>query len=203
MPRAGLTTEVLTRAAADLADEAGLEAVTLSALARRFDVKVASLYAHVAGADDLRLRVAMLSHTEIADATAEAVAGLAGREALHALADAYRDHARAHPGRSAAARLPLTPQQAAAGDGVRTSRLTAATLRGYGLDEAATVHAVRLVGSVLHGFVSLEASGGFGHSTPGAEESWRAAIDALDAALRHWPTTPLATPANPAPGADR
>lgn len=44
MVRAGLTPERLTRAGAELADEVGFDQVTVSALARRFDVKVASLY---------------------------------------------------------------------------------------------------------------------------------------------------------------
>ncbi|MFE6840670.1 TetR family transcriptional regulator, partial [Streptomyces sp. NPDC057705] len=41
MVRVGLTTERLTRAGAELADEVGFDQVTVSALARRFDVKVA------------------------------------------------------------------------------------------------------------------------------------------------------------------
>ncbi|GAA0852844.1 TetR family transcriptional regulator [Streptosporangium amethystogenes subsp. fukuiense] len=47
MVRAGLTAERLTRAGAELADKVGFDQVTVSALARRFDVKVASLYSHV------------------------------------------------------------------------------------------------------------------------------------------------------------
>jgi hypothetical protein len=46
--RVGLTTARLVTAGAELADEVGFAHVTVSALARRFDVKVASLYAHVA-----------------------------------------------------------------------------------------------------------------------------------------------------------
>lgn len=47
MVRAGLNAERLTRAGAELADEVGFDQVTVSALARRFDVKVASLYSHL------------------------------------------------------------------------------------------------------------------------------------------------------------
>lgn len=45
--RAGLTAFKLTQAGAEMADDLGFEQVTLSALARRFDVKVASLYSHL------------------------------------------------------------------------------------------------------------------------------------------------------------
>lgn len=47
MARVGLSAERLTLAGAELADEVGFEQVTLSALARQFDVKVASLYSHL------------------------------------------------------------------------------------------------------------------------------------------------------------
>ncbi|MET7443546.1 TetR family transcriptional regulator, partial [Streptomyces sp. NPDC005568] len=61
MVRAGLTTERLTRAGAELADEVGFEQVTVSELARRFDVKVASLYSHVRNSQDLKTRIALLA----------------------------------------------------------------------------------------------------------------------------------------------
>jgi hypothetical protein len=37
-----------------------------------------------------------------------------------------------------------------------------AILRGYGLEGDDAIHAARAVRSALHGFVSLEAAGGFG-----------------------------------------
>ena len=58
MPRAGLTPERLAVAGAELADEVGFEQVTVSAVARAFDVKVASLYSHVKSSNDLKTRIA-------------------------------------------------------------------------------------------------------------------------------------------------
>ena len=60
MARAGVTTERVTAAAADLADEIGFEGVTVSAVARIFGVKDASLYSHIKNVQDLRSRVAVL-----------------------------------------------------------------------------------------------------------------------------------------------
>ena len=187
MAYAGLTTDRLTRAGAELADEVGFDQVTLSALARRFDVKVASLYAHVRNSHDLRTRIALLALEEMADRAAEALAGRAARDALTALADVYRDYAREHPGRYAAAQLRLDPATAAASAGVRHARMTRAILRGYHLTEPDQTHAVRLLGSVFHGYVSLEMGGGFDHSAPDTQETWTRILDALDALLRHWP----------------
>ncbi|MFF8938783.1 TetR/AcrR family transcriptional regulator [Streptomyces paradoxus] len=190
MARAGLTPERLTEAGAELADEVGFEQVTVSALARRFDVKVASLYSHVRNSHDLKTRIALLALTDMADRAAEALAGRAGKDALAALANVYRDYAREHPGRYDAAQLRLDPQTAAASAGVRHAQMTRALLRGYDLTEPDQTHAVRLLGSVFHGYVSLELGGGFSHSAPDTEETWARILDALDTLLRNWPAAP-------------
>ncbi|MFD3518258.1 TetR/AcrR family transcriptional regulator [Streptomyces sp. NPDC058657] len=186
--RAGLTAERLVRAGAELADETGFEQVTPAALARRVGVKTASLYSHVQSAHDLKTRVALLALEELADQVSAAVAGRAGKDALAAFANAYRDYALAHPGRFAAARFPLDPQTAAASAGVRHAAMTRALLRGYHLAEPHQTHAVRLLGSVFSGYVVLETAGGFSHSAPDSQESWEEIIDALDTLLRTWPT---------------
>jgi AcrR family transcriptional regulator len=187
MPRAGLTADRLTRAAAELADEIGFDALTVSAVARRFGVRDASLYAHLAGAHDLRVRVAALALTELADEAAAALAGRAGRDALLAFAGAYRDYATRHPGRYAATRVPVEPDSAAGAAAARHATLSRALLRGYRLPEPAETDAVRLLGSTFHGYVSLEATGAFGHQPRPSDESWTAVLDALHAALTHWP----------------
>ncbi|KOV82016.1 TetR family transcriptional regulator [Streptomyces sp. NRRL WC-3618] len=187
MARAGLTTERLTRAGADLADEVGFDQVTASELARRFDVKVASLYSHVKNTQDLKTRIALLALEELADQAADAVAGRAGKDALTAFANVYRDYGREHPGRAAATRMRLDPETAAASAGVRHAQMTRAILRGYDLTEPDQTHAVRLLGSVFHGYVSLETAGGFSHSAPDSDETWTRTLDALDALLRNWP----------------
>ncbi|MET9763179.1 WHG domain-containing protein [Streptomyces sp. NPDC006372] len=190
MARVGLTPDRLTEAGAELADEVGFDQVTVSALARRFDVKVASLYSHVKNSQDLKTRIALLALTEMADRAAEALAGRAGKDALAALANVYRDYAREHPGRYAAAQLRLNPRTAAASAGVRHAQMTRALLRGYDLTEPDQTHAVRLLGSVFHGYVSLELGGGFSHSAPDTEETWARILEALDTLLRNWPAAP-------------
>ncbi|MFG3308959.1 TetR/AcrR family transcriptional regulator [Streptomyces wuyuanensis] len=187
MARAGLSAERLTQAGAELADEVGFDQVTVSALARRFDVKAASLYSHLKSSQDLKTRIALLALEELADRAADALAGRSGKDALTAFANVYRDYAHEHPGRYDAARFRLDPEAAAAGAGPRHAEMTRAILRGYDLTEPDRTHAVRLLGSVFHGYVSLELAGGFSHSAPDSQESWSRALDALDALLRNWP----------------
>ncbi|TDC59169.1 TetR family transcriptional regulator [Actinomadura sp. GC306] len=187
MARAGLTAERLTRAAAELADEVGFDAVTVAALARRFGVREASLYSHISSARDLRTRVALLALAELADTVADAIAGRAGKDALVAFAGAYRDYAKRHPGRYAAARLELDPETAARSAGARHAEMTRAVLRGYALAEPDQTDAVRMLGSLFHGFVSLETAGAFAHTPRDTGASWSRTLDALDSALRNWP----------------
>ncbi|MFH9616388.1 TetR/AcrR family transcriptional regulator [Streptomyces pratensis] len=189
MPRAGLTAERLTRAGAEMADEVGFDKVTVAALARQFGVKDASLYSHVKSSQDLRTRIALLALAELADRVSAALAGRAGKDALEAFANAYRDYAREHPGRYAAAQLRLDPDAAAASAGGRHARMTRAILRGYDLTEPDQTHAVRLLGSVFHGYISLESGGSFSHSAPSTQETWPRVLDALDALLRNWPAS--------------
>lgn len=187
MARAGLSAEVLTSAAAELADELGFDRLTLGAVARRFGVKEPSLYSHVRNVQALRVHVAGAALSEIADRVADAVAGRSGHEALRCFADAYRGYAREHPGRFTAARMAVPPDSAAAAAARRHSDLTRALLRGYALGEPAETDAVRLIGAAVLGFVTLEAGGAYGRHPRDADASWAAAVDALDAVLRQWP----------------
>ncbi|MEU8827683.1 WHG domain-containing protein [Streptomyces sp. NPDC048636] len=189
MVRAGLTTERVVRAAADLADIVGLDGVTMSALARSFGVKDASLYSHIKNVSELRARIALLAAEEIADHFGTAVAGRSGKDALVAFADAYRTYALERPGRYAATQTQIDPALAAASAGTRRKvDLTYAMLRGYGLSEPDLTDAVRLLRSTFHGFVTLETNGGFGHPRDlGA--SWERSVEALHIALEHWPSS--------------
>ncbi|GAA2212954.1 TetR-like C-terminal domain-containing protein [Nonomuraea monospora] len=192
MPRAGVTIERLTQVAADLADEIGFDNVTVTALARSFGVKEGSLYSHIKNMRDLRTRVALLALSELADAAGAALAGRSGKDALVAFADAYRDYAREHPGRYAAARLPLDLETAAASAAPRHSEMNRAILRGYRIPESDHIDAIRLLGSTFHGFVDLEMAQSFQHSdhVRDTAASWYRVLDILHAALSNWPPDP-------------
>lgn len=187
MARAGLTADRVVAAAADLADEVGFENVSLSALARGFGVKDASLYSHVRNLQDLRTRVAFLAGGELIDRIAVAVAGRAGHDALAAFADAYRAYALEHPGRYAATQIRIDQALVADSPALRrTAEITYGMLRAYGLEEPDLTDAVRLLRSTFHGYCALESSGGFG-APRDVQRSWERAVDALHVALTHWP----------------
>lgn len=166
MPRQGLDRAQVVEAAATIADADGVEAITLARVAAALGVRPPSLYNHVAGRDALLRELALRSLRELTAALREAAVGRAGTEALVAMAHAYRAYAHAHPGCYATT---LTSREGddAEAVAIATAGVDAilAALRAWSLEGEKRIHAVRAIRSALHGFVALEAAGGFGLPT--------------------------------------
>ncbi|HEY3725640.1 MAG TPA: TetR-like C-terminal domain-containing protein [Solirubrobacteraceae bacterium] len=183
MPRAGLDSEAVVSAAAQLADAESLDAVTLARLAEHLRVRSPSLYAHIAGLDDLRRRLGARGARELAEAVAVAAAGKSRLAALRAVADTYRGYARAHPGTYAAMqRAPDEDSEQLAAAGRELVGVILAVLAGYSLRGDEAIHAVRVVRAALHGFVLLESEGGFGLPIS-LQDSYERLIGVLDRGL--------------------
>jgi AcrR family transcriptional regulator len=189
MPRAGLSTAAVVAAAAVIADAEGLDRLTLARVAAAAGVRTPSLYNHVESLDDVRRRVALLALRDLADALRDAAVGRAGDDALAAMADAYRAYARRHPGRYAATqRAPAEGDEEMRAAAKGAVDVVLAILRGYGLEGDDAIHAARAVRSALHGFVALEAGGGFGIPVD-LDESYARMVRALARGLREAPVT--------------
>mgnify|MGYP001194550269 CR=1 FL=1 len=162
-PRIGLDRDSVLRAAAELADAEGLEAVTLATLAAKLRIRSPSLYNHVNGLQDLRRQLARHGLELLASALRREMAGKSGGEAVRALSRSYLSFARAHPGLyEAIQRAPGPDDDALREAGGEVVGLIVQAVSVYGLEGDAALHAVRIVRSLLHGFVSLERQGGFG-----------------------------------------
>ena len=186
MARAGLTPGRIVEEAGILADEVGIAGLSFAALAERLGVKVPSLYKHVASLDAVRQALSVLSKNELADAVGTAAIGHSRGEALEALAHAYRAWAGAHPGRYETTLRAADPSDA---DDVRASTrlvdVVFAALAGYGLTELAAIDATRMLRASLHGYIAIEAAGGF--MLPfDVGRSFDVMIEALDRALSGW-----------------
>lgn len=185
MPRAGLTPAIVAAEGAKVADEVGFERLTLAQVAERFGVAVPSLYKHVDGLQGLRDAVALLSVRELGLALEAGLHADDGRS-LAALARAYRGFATAHPGRYQAtvrAPDPANAEAVEASDAVLAVVLE--VMATYGLEGPDAIDAIRTLRAALHGFVSLEASGGFGLSQD-VDRSFERLVGLMDAALRSW-----------------
>ncbi len=185
VPRVGLSRAAVAVVALDVVDDggvAGLDRLTLAAVASRAGVAVPSLYKHVASLDDLRRLVATDCVAELARVLAESTIGRSGPEAIHSAADAVRAYAHRHPGRYAATQV--APDLGSAADAELAARaaetiaVLAAALRGFDLPENATVDAIRMLRSALHGFITLELGGGFGLPDD-LDRSFRLLIDGI------------------------
>lgn len=186
MPRAGLTPEVVAIEAARVADDCGFDRLTLAAVAARLGVRLPSLYKHVGGLDQLRTAVATAALSELAQALEVAVMGRSGIDALGSLADAYRSYAARRPGAYAATLRAPDPQDtehvAAAG---RVLHVVLATVAGFHLRGDDAIDAVRGLRALLHGFVAIEAAGGY-QMAQDLDRSFRSLVDSYANSVTSW-----------------
>ncbi|MCR4282143.1 MAG: WHG domain-containing protein [Bauldia sp.] len=162
MPRAGLTPDAVIDAASAIADKDGLAAVTLARLAEKLGVRSPSLYKHVDSLDAVRRALAVRGIAEANARIQRATIGKARNDALFALAHAYWQFARDKPGLYAASLRAAKPGEkdvAAAGEALIGTVLS--VLAGYGVNRDDALHATRGLRAIIHGFVSLDAAGGF------------------------------------------
>ena len=184
-------TDVLA-AALELADEAGLESVTMHAVGRRLAVTPMALYRHVGGKDALLDGLVETLLTEVTETAAAAPAPAEplapweplapGEPRLVALAYAMRDTARRHP--AAFVLLLSRPAVTAAARAARDAVYLG--LREAGLPAESVPRAERLVTTAILGFAASEAAGRFaGHD--------QAVRDADFAELLRWLRLALTT----------
>ncbi|MFC5501996.1 TetR/AcrR family transcriptional regulator [Lysinimonas soli] len=195
MPRAGLSREAVTELAVELVDSTpdGFDGLTLAAVAGRAGVAVPSLYKHVGSLADLRRSVALVGMAELLRRSTASTEGRVREDALRALGRAIRRFAAEHPGLYAATQIAprFEPGDGDVGDPVWLALAQAATdtvdvvssvLLGFGLPEQRTVDAVRATRAAIHGFVELEAHGGFGMPDD-VDRSFEALLDVLVAGI--------------------
>jgi AcrR family transcriptional regulator len=186
-PRVGLSRDAVVEAAAALADEEGLEELSLSTLASKLGIRTPSLYNHVAGLEGLWRELALLGLRELGRRIGRVAIGKSTDEATFAIARAYRDFVKERPGlyaatvRSSRLSYPNDPEFEAAER--ETFEAVLAVLASYGLRGEDAVHAARGLRSVAHGFATLEVAGGFGIPLD-LDESFDRLLRAFVAGLR-------------------
>jgi len=156
-----LDTDTVIVTAGDLVDEIGPEELSLTAVADRLGVTQPAMYRHVENLAALWRLLGLDTRDRLATALTEASVGLAGADAISAIAVAWRRFANDHPGRYAS-----TGRHAVAGDpdledaAHRTISVLERALTAYGFDDDARRDAAEMIRSSLHGFVSYEIGDG-------------------------------------------
>ena len=178
--RKRLTRQTTIDGAIAYADEHGIDALSISALARHLGVAAPSLYVHLPGGlRDLRIALSVKGHRDLADRCRRAATGRSGADALRALAHAQRAYAQEHPALYAATSFAVDGYD----DEVRVAAdeaaaVTADVLAVGSLTGAARVHAARGIRSAVQGFCALESAGLFALRVS-VDESFAWLVDAL------------------------
>ncbi|WP_040206041.1 TetR/AcrR family transcriptional regulator [Neobacillus jeddahensis] len=161
-PKIGLDLFTILDTAGEIADQQGVQEVTLAQLAKRLGIRPPSLYNHFDGLPGLRRKLAIHGLDRLYKGMSEATIRVSGTDAVLAMSHAYVSFAREHPGIYEATLLAPDPededvQQA----GARIVDLTVRVLQAFHLEGDRALHAVRGLRSILHGFAVLEQKGGF------------------------------------------
>jgi len=159
--RAGLDRAMVVEAAARLVDEEGIEQLMLGRLAERLGVRTPSLYNHVGGLPGLKHDLALYCLRDVYDRVTRATIGKAKAEAIFAFANAYLSYARATPGRYTMTLAPDPDDQEVQALATQLVEISLAVLAPYKLSAEDSIHAVRGLRSIVHGFIMLERASGF------------------------------------------
>lgn len=175
--RRSLDLNTIIAAATELAEEKGLENVSLLQVAEKLGVKSPSLYNHLSGWKELSRGIARLAITKLEAAIRDAAVGRSKDDALFAIARAYRIFAKENPELyKAILRFPDYRDDGIQEAGHAVVRILYQVMEPYCLAQPETIHFVRGFRSVLHGFVSLEEAGFFQSSEAEVEQSFEQLI---------------------------
>lgn len=179
-PRSNLTRQTVVQAAADLINVEGLEALSLGRLAKELGIRTPSLYNHVNGLPGLMKELSILNARSLADRLSEVAIGQSGPELVMTMMQTYRAYIKENTGLYLS-----TLQTSGTQDKVdseleqeeaRSVRVGMVAMASFGLEGETAVHALRGLRSLVHGFATLEISGGFGMPVD-LEESFTRLVD--------------------------
>ena len=195
MPRVGLTRDRVAEEAAVMADEVGLNSLTLAALAQRLGVRQPSLYKHIDSMAGLHRDIAVHAKRDLGDVLARASVGRAGADAITSMSHAYRQWALRHPARyEASNRMPAPGDLEDEAVSLAVVQLISDVLTAYHLEGDDAIDAIRAFRSTLHGFISFETAGSFAMSAD-INRSFERLIHGFIVALTQWTDTTTPQPA--------
>jgi AcrR family transcriptional regulator len=151
----------VVEAAAQLVDEEGLDALTVSQVARRLGVTQPALYRHIEGAGHLQAELALLGRRMLVERMTAAAVGRAGVVALRGVAQAWRSVAVEHPGwYEATDRCPPYGDPAQEAAVAAVVEVLARVAEGYGLSPGEARSTAWALRAAFHGFATLETDRG-------------------------------------------
>ncbi|MCI8993492.1 MAG: TetR/AcrR family transcriptional regulator [Eubacterium sp.] len=177
MPRQGLNTETVIKAAASLVEDNGYKNLTLHKLALKLNIKPASLYTHISGIEELYLSLANLALNQLSAMMTDAARGKRRGNALRAVSAAFCQYVRQNPEMYQIIMLiPHSHSEELVETGRAVKSILFEILSQYTDDNGKIIFYSRFYHSILHGFVSLDHAGFFDDTVP-ADASFMNIID--------------------------
>lgn len=177
MPRNGLSKEKVVEAAVALIEQSGTADFSMRALAESLQIKTASLYNHVKSMEALMVEVCAYALQMQKEHEMNAIQGKSHKDAIFALANAYRAFAKEH---KELYRLIMNTAVSCSDQLSEVSRCIVepfmTVLKDTTLSDREKYHWQRILRGIVHGFVSQEDAGFFSHLPADVDESFGTAI---------------------------
>lgn len=184
MARAGLNKEIIVSRVAEMANETGIESITMKMIAEEFGVQTPSLYNHIANMEELKKNLMLYGWRQLEQELLHSVCGVSGYEALRAMCYAFYGYATANPGVFQAMlwyNKFQDEETMGATDGL--FRVIFKIMESLDIPKEKSDHLIRTFRSFLEGFALLENQGAFGNPIS-VRESFELSVEVLLAGIR-------------------
>ena len=161
-PRAQISLSKILDAAIDICNKEGYEQLALSSISERLGIKTPSLYNHIQGLPDLKQKLAYYGLQILYDSIIHSVIGCVGDESIVSASKAYLAFVNRHPGLYNAISKVPDPYELQFDE--LSNQLVQVFIKLFGvydLSDEDSIHAVRGLRSMLHGFSSIQMDYGF------------------------------------------
>lgn len=171
---------IVIQTASDLADEQGMSAVSLKAVAEKLEIRTPSLYNHINSLEDLYQEIAYIGMEQINEQLTRAAIGKTKEDALRAISVTYFQAVIDHPG------VYEIIQWATwhANDEIRKifeqyQEILLIILRTFEFNEKDFTDILNLITGLLHGYTTMQ----LGYALKNPESAKDKLCDAIDAVL--------------------
>lgn len=184
MARVGLDKDIVIEKAAQLANNMGLEAVTMKILASSLNVQPPSLYNHIKGLDDLQYELMLYGWRHMEERMLEAAVGVSGYDAWEGICRAFYGYATENPGVfSAMLWYNKYQNEEARNVTEKLFSLCSKITSSLNISEENCNHLIRTFRAFLEGFSLLVNNHAFGHSLS-VEDSFNFSLKVMIAGMK-------------------
>lgn len=187
MAKKGLDKNAVIERAAGIANEKGLDNVTLKELADSLEIRSPSLYNHISGLPELKREIMLYGWKQAEERILRVSEGMNGYEAIRAMCREFYRYASENKGVFGA--MLWYNKYADDGSMKATSGLLSRVYRvmeDMGISRDKAEHLIRTLRGFLEGFALLVNNGAFGHPAD-IDESFEISLDVLIEGIKRLP----------------